>query len=58
MQKTEYTFHKFMVYDLQILKTFYKNMDLLSKNCVKRYVLSPYFFKLAKDGNLRKSSLW
>ena len=36
-------------------KTFYKNIDLLSKNCVKRYVLSP-FFQLAKDGDLRKSS--
>ena len=40
---------------MRILKTFYKNIDLLSKNYVKRYVLSP-FFKLVKDGDLRKSS--
>ena len=56
MQKTKYSFYKYIqVYDLQILKTFYKSVDLLSKNCVKRYVLSP-FFQLAKDGDLRKSS--
>ena len=36
---------------IKILKTFYKNIDLPSKNCVKRYVLSP-FFQLAKDGDL------
>ena len=38
-----------------MFKTFYKNIDLLSKNCVKRYVLSP-LFKPAKDGDLHKSS--
>ena len=37
-----------------MLKTFYKNIDLLSKIFVKRFVLSP-FFKLAKDGDLRKA---
>ena len=41
--------------DIKILKTFYKDFDLLSKNCVKRFALSP-FFQLAKDGDLGKSS--
>ena len=40
---------------IEILNTFCKNIHLLSKNCVKKYVLSP-FFQLAKDVDLRKSS--
>ena len=39
---------------MQILKTFLQNIYLLSKNWVKRYDFIP-FFKLAKDGDLRKS---
>ena len=37
------------------IKDVLQKYDLLSKNCVKRYVLN-LFFKLAKDGDLRKSS--
>ena len=40
---------------VQVLTSFYKNIDLLSKNCAKGYVFSP-FLKLIKDGDLHKSN--
>ena len=52
MQKNKYTFYKYRYMICRYyLKTFYKNIDLLSKNWVKRYVLSP-FFQLSKDGDM------
>ena len=35
---------------LHVLKSFYKNNDPLSKNCLKRYVFNP-FSKPVKDGS-------
>ena len=40
---------------LHVLKSFYKNNDPLSKNCLKRYVFNS-FLKPVKDGDLRKSN--
>ena len=37
-------------------KAFYKNIDLISKKFDKRYVFSPLIVKLARDGDLHKSS--
>ena len=44
----------FTIHILQVLKSFHKNNDPLSKNCLKRYVFNP-FLKPVKDGDLRKS---
>ena len=56
-----FTYHKhgikkyfknlFTIHILQVLKSFYKNKDPLSKNCPKIYVFSP-FLKPVKDGDL------
>ena len=48
----KFTNHKHI---LHVLKSFYKNNDPLSKNCLKRYVFNP-FLKPVKDGDLRKSN--
>ena len=40
---------------LQALKSTYKNNDLLSKTCLKRYVFNP-FLKPVKDGDECKSN--
>ena len=41
MQKPKYTFYKYRsMIHVQLLKSFYRNIDLLSKNCAKRYVFS------------------
>ena len=45
----------FTIHILRVLKSFYKNNEPLSKNCVKRYVFNP-FLKAVKDGDLRKSN--
>ena len=44
----------FTIHILQVLKSFHKNNDPLSKNCLKRYVFNP-FLKPVKDGDLCKS---
>ena len=60
----KFTYHKhgikniknlFTIHILHVLKSFYKNNDPLSKNCLKRYVFNP-FLKPVKDGDLRKSN--
>ena len=43
------------IHILRVLKSFYKNNDPLSKNCLKRYVFNP-FLKPVKDGDLHKSN--
>ena len=45
----------FTIHILQVLKSFYKSSDPLSKNCLKRCVFNP-FLKPVKDGDLRKSN--
>ena len=45
----------FTIHILQVIKSFYKNNDPLSKNCLKRYVFNP-FLKPVNDGDLRKSN--
>ena len=45
----------FTIHILRVLKSFYKNNDPLSKNCLKRYVFNPSL-KPVKDGDLRKSN--
>ena len=56
MQKAKYTFYKYRhMIHVQILTSFYKNIDLLSKIYAKRFVFSP-FLKLVTDGDLRRSN--
>ena len=61
---TKITYHKheikniqnlFTIHIVHVLKSFYKNNDPLSKNCLKRYVFNS-FLKPVKDGDLRKSN--
>ena len=49
----KYLKNLFTIHILQVLKSFYKNKDPLSKNCPKIYVFSP-FLKPVKDGDLHK----
>ena len=60
----KFTYHKhgikniknlFTIHILHVLKSFYKNNDPISKNCLKRYVFNP-FLKPVEDGDLRKSN--
>ena len=61
---TKITYHKheikniqnlFTIHIVHVLKSFYKNNDPLSKNCLERYVFYPFLIPV-KDGDLRKSN--
>ena len=43
----------FTIHILQVLRSFYRNNDPLSKTCLKGYVLNP-FLKPVKDVDLHK----
>ena len=43
----------FTIHILQVLRSFYRNNDPVSKTCLKGYVFNP-FLKPVKDGNLHK----
>ena len=56
----KFTYHKheikniknlFTVHIVHVVKSFYKNNDPISKNCLKRYVFNP-FLKMVTCANL------